>query len=373
MAEARRRNQAYIDGHRLAEHRKLLGLTQTDVAENTGISTASTIAGGVGDRPAIPFVRDAGAMSEAKWDADQIPDLAGRTFVVTGANSGLGLATTRELARHGAHVVLAVRDEARGRQAKAAVTAEIPDADARLEVRRLDLADPAAVRAFADAIHTDKVPVDVLVNNAGVMMPPRTLSPQGQEIQFAGNHLGHFALTGLLLDLLSAGRDPRVVTVSSSLHRRGQIHFDDLTGERSYTPTAFYAQSKFANVLFGLELDRRLRAAGSPVRSLLAHPGYAATNLQTAGPTGLAKIAGRIGNRLVAQSPEAGALPQLLAATNPAAESGQFYGPARFAESRGHPTVVQPVPSAQDPDTARRLWELSEDLTGVRFDLPAPA
>jgi NAD(P)-dependent dehydrogenase (short-subunit alcohol dehydrogenase family) len=310
-------------------------------------------------------------MSDVKWDADQIPDLAGRTFVVTGANSGLGLATTRELARHGARVVMAVRDETRGHQAKASVEAAVPEA--RLEVRRLDLADLVSVRAFTDAVHTDKVPVDVLVNNAGVMMPPRGLSPQGQEIQFASNHLGHFALTGLLLDLLSAGRDPRVVTVSSSLHRRGQIHFDDLTGERSYTPTAFYAQSKFANVLFGLELDRRLRAAGSPVRSLLAHPGYAATNLQTTGPTGLAKIAGRIGNRLFAQSPEAGALPQLLAATSQAAESGRFYGPARFAESRGHPTVVQPVPSAQDPDTARRLWELSEQLTGVHFDLPAPA
>lgn len=307
-------------------------------------------------------------MSETRWDANQIPDLSGRTFVVTGANSGLGLATTRQLARHGAHVVMAVRNEAKGRTALAGVAAAVPEA--RLELRLLDLADLAAVRAFADGLHSDKVPVDVVVNNAGVMMPPRQLSPQGQEIQFAGNHLGHFALTGLLLDLLTAGHDPRVVTVSSSLHRRGRIQFDDLTGERSYSPTAFYAQSKFANVLFGLELDRRLRAAGSPVRSLLAHPGYAATNLQTTGPTGVTRLAGRIGNRVFAQSPEMGALPQLYAATSAAADSGQFIGPARFAESRGHPTVVQPVDSARDPATARRLWDLSEQLTGVHFDFP---
>jgi NAD(P)-dependent dehydrogenase (short-subunit alcohol dehydrogenase family) len=238
---------------------------------------------------------------------------------------------------------------------------------ARLELRRLDLADLDSVRAFATDLRAEGRAVDVLVNNAGVMMPPRALSPQGHEIQFAGNHLGHFALTGLLLDALRPDHDPRVVTVSSGLHRRGSIHFDDLTGARRYSPTAFYAQSKFANVLFGLELDRRLRAAGHPARSLLAHPGYAATNLQLQGPTGMMRGLMRIGNRFFAQHADQGALPQLYAATAAGAESGQFIGPDGRGESSGYPTVVRPVRTADDPDLARRLWELSEELTGVRF------
>jgi NAD(P)-dependent dehydrogenase (short-subunit alcohol dehydrogenase family) len=303
--------------------------------------------------------------SENSWTVDRIPDQSGRTVIVTGANSGLGLATTRHLARRGAHVIMAVRNEAKGRQALAGLADEQPGA--RLELRRLDLADLDSVRAFADALHADGIRVDVLVNNAGIMMPPRSLSAQGHESQFASNHLGHFALTGLVLDLLQAGTDPRVVTVSSGAHRRGSIHFDDLTGAKGYSPTAFYAQSKFANVLFGLELHRRLTATGSPVRSLLAHPGYAATNLQTSGPTGLLKALGSLGNRLFAQDPEQGALPQLYAATEPAARSGQFIGPDGRGELRGHPTVVRAVPSAEDPATAARLWTLSEELTGVHY------
>lgn len=307
-------------------------------------------------------------MGSSNWTADRIPDLSGRTFIVTGANSGLGLATTRQLARHGAHVILAVRDEAKGLRAVADLTADQPDAS--LEPRLLDLSDLDSVRAFARGIHDDGVRVDVLVNNAGVMMPPRTLSPQGHEIQFACNHLGHFALTGLLLDVIRTGTDPRVVTVSSSLHRNGRIDFDDLTGARAYSPLAFYSQSKFANVLFGLELHRRLRADDSPIGSLLAHPGYTATNLQTSGPTGLTNLLGRIGNLLVAQTPAMGALPQLYAATEPAAASGQFIGPDGPFETRGRPKVVQPAATAQDPETARRLWELSEKLTGVHYPLP---
>ena len=162
---------------------------------------------------------------------------------------------------------------------------------------------------------------------------------------------------------------PRVVTVSSTLHKRGSIHFDDLSGERSYSPTAYYSQSKFANVLFGLELDRRLRAVGSPVRSLLAHPGYSATNLQTSGPTGVSKQFMRVGNLLMAQSVQMGALNELYAAVDPAAESGKFYGPHAFAENRGYPTEVQPVESAKSGETARRLWTLSEELTGVTWKL----
>ncbi|MFI7635201.1 oxidoreductase [Nonomuraea sp. NPDC049400] len=304
-------------------------------------------------------------MVGSKWTADRIPDLNGRTAVVTGANSGLGLATTRELARHGAHVVLAVRDEAKGRRAAATISGARPGA--RLEVRRLDLADLDSVTAFAAGMHDRGLGVDLLINNAGVMGPPRTLNRQGQEVQFASNHLGHFALTGLLLDLLQTGRDPRVVTVTSDLHRGARIDFDDLTGARRYAPMRFYRQSKFANVVFALEFDRRLRAVGSPVRSLLAHPGFSATNLQTSGPTGLLRTFVTLGRGLMAQDASMGALPQLYAATAPAVAGGQFFGPDGFRELRGHPTTVRPDPAAEDLETARRLWQLSEDLTGVSY------
>ncbi|WP_030397509.1 MULTISPECIES: oxidoreductase [Kitasatospora] len=305
------------------------------------------------------------------WTADRIPDQTGRVFVVTGANSGLGLATTRAIARKGGQVVLAVRDEAKGRRAAAEITAAQPGA--RLEVRRLDLADLDSVRAFAERLRADGTRPDVLVNNAGVMAPPRTLNAQGHEIQFAANHLGHFALTGLLLDLLAEGKDPRVVTVSSTNHRQGKVFFDDLSGERKYSPMGYYNQSKFANAVFGWELHQRLAAAGSPVRSLLAHPGYTATNLQTSSPVGMVKVLfGRILTPL-AQAPDQGALPQLFAATAAEVESGQFIGPDGMAELRGTPKVVQLAPSAADAETGKRLWELSERLTAVRFAFPAVA
>ncbi|MBO0651315.1 SDR family oxidoreductase [Streptomyces triculaminicus] len=306
------------------------------------------------------------------WTAERIPDQTGRVFVVTGANSGLGLATTRALARRGGHVILAVRDEDKGRRAAAGITAEQPGA--ALEVRHLDLADLDSVRAFAEKLHADHARLDVLINNAGVMAPPRSLSAQGHELQFACNHLGHFALTGLLLDLLTAGHDPRVVTVSSVNHRKAYLRFDDLMGERGYSPMGFYNQSKFANAVFGRELHLRLTRAGSPVRSLLAHPGYTATNLQTSAPTGLWRIVfGRIGNPLLAQDPDRGALPQLYAATDPDAQGGQFIGPDGTAELRGVPTRVELAPAAADSETGRRLWELSEQLTDVRFAIPAGA
>jgi len=306
--------------------------------------------------------------TQDRWTADSIPDQSGRTAIVTGANSGLGFETTKALAAHGARVVLAVRNEAKGQAAADAIRAGQRDAD--LRVRRLDLADLDSVRSFVDGLRGDGLAVDLLINNAGVMMPPRILSPQGHESQFAGNHLGHFALTGLVLDLLPAYADARVVTVSSSLHRRGHIHFDDLTGARGYSPSAFYAQSKFANVLFGLELDRRLRAAGRDIKSVLAHPGYSATNLQTTGPTGLLNLVMRIGTPIMAQPADRGALDQLYAATEPTVHSGQFIGPDGPFEGRGYPTIVQPVESAKDPELARRLWTLSEELTGVDFHLP---
>jgi NAD(P)-dependent dehydrogenase (short-subunit alcohol dehydrogenase family) len=261
---------------------------------------------------------------------------------------------------------MAVRDEGKGRTALRELG--LGQAAARAEIRRLDLADLDSVRAFADGIHFDGLAVDVLVNNAGIMTPPRSLSPQGHESQFATNHLGHFALTGLLLDVLRRGRDARVVTMSSIVHARGRIHFDDLDGARHYSPFACYTQSKFANVLFGLELDRRLRAAGLPVRSILAHPGFSATKIMTSASTGLYRLFGRMA-RLFGQDAEAGVLSQLYAATEPTAQGGQFIGPDGFRELRGYPTIVRPVKAATDADLARRLWELSERLTGVSFDL----
>ena len=306
-----------------------------------------------------------------RWTVDRIADQSGRTFIVTGASSGLGFETTRQLAAHGGRVILAARSQPNGRDAVARITAAQPGA--AVEFRALDLADLDSVRAFAAAILGDGIAVDVLINNAGVMYPPRRLTPQGFESQFATNHLGHFALTGLLFDAIRRGQDPRVVTVSSSEHKGGSIHFDDLTGERSYSPRAFYQQSKFANVLFGLELDRRFRAAGIGVRSVLAHPGYAATNLQSSGPTGLAKQLMKVSNRLIAQSAEMGALPELYAAVDPGARSGRFYGPGGFQEMRGYPVEVQPAAAARNEETARRLWEVSEQLTGVIWNLqPAP-
>ncbi len=300
-----------------------------------------------------------------RWTAAQIADQSGRTFIVTGANSGLGYETACQLAAHGGRVVLATRSAAKGGEAVARLKAAQPGV--AVEYRTLDLADLDSVRAFAAAIISDGMGVDVLVNNAGVMYPPRRLTRQGFESQFATNHLGHFALSGLLFETIRHGRDPRVVTVSSGEHKGGSIHFDDLTGERSYSPRGFYQQSKFANVLFALELDRRVRAAGIAVRSLLAHPGYASTNLQSSGPTGPLKQLLRVGNRVLAQSAERGALSELYAAVDPAAEGGRFYGPNGFGELRGYPTAVQPIASATDKETARRLWKVSEELTGVTW------
>ena len=221
----------------------------------------------------------------AKWSADQIPDQSGRTAVVTGANSGLGLVTARGLARAGASVVLACRDVRKGEAAAAEIGAAVPGA--RLEVAELDLSSLASVRRFAAALGVGELAL--LINNAGIMMTPQQQTGDGFELQFGTNHLGHFALTGLLLERLGRAGGARVVTLSSLEHKSGHIHFDDLQLVHGYAPRKAYRQSKLANAVFGLELDRRLRAAGSPVVSVLAHPGYTATNLQSTGPTGIMK------------------------------------------------------------------------------------
>jgi NAD(P)-dependent dehydrogenase (short-subunit alcohol dehydrogenase family) len=305
------------------------------------------------------------------WTADQIPDQSGRLAVVTGANSGLGAHTARELARKGARVVLAVRTTSKGETVAEEIRAAAPDAT--VEVRELDLSSLESVRAFAAGLTAESPALDLLVNNAGIMMTPAAKTADGHELQFGTNHLGHFALTGRLLEALQAGSEPRVVTLTSIEHKPGHIHFDDLQLEQDYAPRKAYQQSKIANAIFGIELDRRLRAAGSPVLSVLAHPGYSATNLQSTGPTGVAALALKVTNVVVAQKAERGVLPQLYAATAPGVEGGQFYGPSGFHEMRGNPTEVEAVPEARDPEIGRRLWEVSEELTGVTFPLPAPA
>jgi NAD(P)-dependent dehydrogenase (short-subunit alcohol dehydrogenase family) len=297
-------------------------------------------------------------MSSSKWTAADLPDLGGRTAVVTGANSGIGRIAARELARAGARVVLAVRDVAKGERA----AAELPGA---VEVRALDLADLASVRAFAAGWEGG---LDVLVNNAGIMAVPEGRTADGFELQIGTNHLGHFALTMGLLPHVT----DRVVTLASGAHRMGAIDLDDLNWERrDYNAWRAYGQSKLANLLFTLELEGRLTAAGSPVRALAAHPGYAATNLQHRTGSRLQNGLMAIGNRIIAQSDEQGAWPTLYAATQDL-PGGSYVGPDGFKEGRGHPTLVGRSAAASDPATARALWERSEQLTGTHFPL-APA
>jgi NAD(P)-dependent dehydrogenase (short-subunit alcohol dehydrogenase family) len=239
----------------------------------------------------------------------------------------------------------------------------VPDAQVQLE--ELDLASLASVRGFADRFKATHDGLELLINNAGVMGTPRRRTADGFELQFGTNHLGHFALTTALLETLEGREDARVVTLSSTAHKMGRINFDNLNGDRHYFRWNAYGQSKLANLLFALELDRRLRAEGSTVKSLAAHPGYAATNLQSAGPPLVDRLVMVASNALIAQSDEMGALPTLYAATQPGLEGGTYIGPDSFREQRGHPTIVHPNGRARDPETARRLWEVSERLTAV--------
>jgi NAD(P)-dependent dehydrogenase (short-subunit alcohol dehydrogenase family) len=289
-----------------------------------------------------------------KWTTADIPDQTGKTAVVTGANSGLGLAISRELARAGASVVMAVRNVEKGRQAAGA--------EARIE--HLDLADLASIRAFAQRLPEPRI--DVLINNAGVMAPPRRLTADGFESQFGTNHLGHFALTGLLLPKLRQASDPRVVTQSSGAHRIGWIHFDNLHGERRYNNWLWYGQSKLANLMFAFELQKR---AGGELKSLACHPGYAATNLQFAGPARWYERATMaITNRVIAQSADMGALPALYAATAADVPGGAFIGPDQLFEQRGYPRLVSAAGRAYDEQAWARLWSISEELTGVSYE-----
>ena len=305
----------------------------------------------------------------SRWTAADIPSQRGRLAVVTGANSGLGKSDAWELARAGATVIIACRNIEKGEQAAAQIARDVPEADLRVE--QLDLADLDSVRAFAERLPEDRL--DLLINNAGVMAPPRQLTADGFESQLGTNHLGHFALTGQLLGRLLAADDPRVVTISSGAHRMGRLRFDDLQGERHYFAWLAYGQSKLANLMFCFELQRRATEAGTALKSMAAHPGYSATNLQFAAPRLPERILMRVTNPLLAQGARMGALPTLYAATVPDLPGGTFVGPDGFMESRGHPKVVTAAGRAYDETAWRRLWEVSEQLTGVRYELASRA
>jgi NAD(P)-dependent dehydrogenase (short-subunit alcohol dehydrogenase family) len=304
-----------------------------------------------------------------KWSESDIPDQSGRVAVVTGANTGIGYHTAAALAGCGAHVVLAVRNLEKGNEALARIVAASPKADVTLQ--ELDLSSLDSVRRAAKALRSAYPRIDLLINNAGVMWTPKQVTKDGFEMQFGTNHLGHFALTGLLLDHLLPVRGSRVVTVSSMGHRlRASIHFDDLQWERSYDRIAAYGQAKLANLLFTYELQRRLSAQEDGEKSttiaVAAHPGGSNTELARNLPA-IFKPAVAVLGPVLFQSAEMGALPTLRAATDPDVEGGQYYGPDGLGEQRGHPKLVNSSAQSHDQDLQRRLWNVSEQLTGVTF------
>ena len=303
-------------------------------------------------------------MSSTRWSAADIPPLAGRSAVVTGANTGLGLETARALAAHGASVVLAVRVVSKGEAAAAAIRASAPGSD--VVVQELDLASLASIRDAAATLHDRHERIDLLVNNAGVMSTPQSTTDDGFELQFGVNHLGHFAFTGLLLDRLLPVHGSRIVTVSSVAHRfRSRIDPEDLNGTRAYDRFSAYTRSKLANLLFTYELQRRLVAAGAATEALAAHPGWSGTELARHSPAAF-RLAERVA-RPLAQTPALGAQPTLRAATDPAAVGGEYYGPRGIAHLWGHAGVVHSNRDSHDRELARRLWDTSEALTRVTF------
>jgi NAD(P)-dependent dehydrogenase (short-subunit alcohol dehydrogenase family) len=313
-------------------------------------------------------------MGDISWSSAEIPDQSGRTVVITGANSGLGFAATKLFARKGAHVVMACRNLDRARTAQEEIRSSLGDPS--LSVLELDLADLESVRSFVTAFEQGHDDLHVLCNNAGIMAIPRRETADGFEMQFGVNHLGHFALTGLLIDRLQeTSGESRVVTHSSGLHENGEIEFEDLQSERDYDKWEAYAQSKLANLLFAYELDRRLRDLGASVKSVGCHPGYADTALQQRGPemsgSRLRLWGMKIANRLFAQSAEQGVLPMLYAATAPEISGGEYVGPGGFMNMRGQPEIQESSALSTDIDVAARLWEISEELTGLTFDFDA--
>lgn len=304
-------------------------------------------------------------MTQAKWTAAAMPPQTGKTVLITGANSGIGFQAARELARHGAQVLLGVRDVTKGEAARSKILAETPQA--QVAIVPLDMASLASIRGFAGDFVSSGNRLDVLVNNAGVMaLPKREQTTDGFERQFGTNHLGHFALTGLLMPALLRAETPRVVTVASLAHRNGKMEWDNLQAEKSYSAWGAYNMSKLANILFARELDRRAREAHSRLVSVAVHPGVSQTNISAHG-TDLKTTIFRIFGGLFVQNDEMGALPTLYAATAPEIQGGQYIGPDGRGEMGGYPKVVQPKPQALNEADGRRLWQVSEELTGVVY------
>uniref|UniRef100_A0A5Q5CB72 Short-chain dehydrogenase/reductase SDR n=1 Tax=Mycobacterium sp. (strain JLS) TaxID=164757 RepID=A0A5Q5CB72_MYCSJ len=302
--------------------------------------------------------------ANTKWTAADVPDQEGRVAVITGANTGIGYEAAAVLAAKGAHVVLAVRNTDKGGAAAERIRSALPHAD--VTVRELDLTSLDSIRAAADGLRADYPRIDLLINNAGVMMTQKGTTKDGFELQLGTNHLGHFALTGQLLDNLLPVEGSRVVTVSSNAHRWGRVNFDDLQSERSYNRVTAYGQSKLANLLFTYELNRRLSAKGAPTIAVAAHPGTSSTEL-TRNLWPVARRPVELVWGLVSQTPEMGALPTLRAATDPDVRGGQYYGPDGIGEQRGHPKLVQSNARSYDEAAQRGLWSVSEELTGVTF------
>ena len=305
------------------------------------------------------------------WRPAKIPSLTGKVAVVTGGNSGIGRSAARELARYGATVVLACRNQKKAAIARDGIRSAAPGSI--VEVAELDLADLASVRAFADGFLRKRTPLDILVNNAGRMVPggKRQVTKDGFELTIGGNHLGHYALTGLLLPAILDAPHARVVTVSSIAHQRARIDFGDLQYERrKYRPFQAYAQSKLANLMFALELDRRLRLTGAHAASIAVHPGLSTTDFAANGPGAgnpLITAATNVAFAIAGQSADRGAFPTLYAATDPHAEGGKYYGPGGFQQFHGYPVELKAEPQAYDQPAAARLWDLSEKLTGVVY------
>jgi len=308
-------------------------------------------------------------IQKMKWKTSNIPDLKGKIALVTGANSGLGFYTSLELARKGALVIMAARNKERGNTAVEKIRSEIPTAE--LQFMKLDLANLELVKYFADSFIEEFERLDIMVNNAGVMALPLMRTIQGFEMQFGTNHLGHFALTALMINHIEKTPGARIVNVSSTAHKFGKINFDDLNSERSYSKWAAYGQSKLANMLFTYELNRRMRLAGKQTKVMASHPGYADTNLQIRGGEMEGSKANvwvnNLMNKIFAQPAWKGALPSLYAATCDLAESGKYYGPSGFGSMRGYPREEKVNPKLINPEVAKRLWEESERLTGVKF------
>jgi len=304
--------------------------------------------------------------NNGKWAAANVPDQTGRVAIITGANTGLGYDTAAVLAAKGAHVVLAVRNLDKGNDAAARITAESPGADVALQ--QLDLSSLDSVRVAADALRSAYPRIDLLINNAGVMWTPKQTTADGFELQFGTNHLGHFALTGLVLDHLLPVEGSRVVTVSSLGHRiRAAIHFDDLQWERSYNRVAAYGQSKLANLMFTYELQRRLAPKNTTI-AVAAHPGGSDTELARNIPAVLRPAEAVLGP-LLFQNAAMGALPTLRAAADPEVRGGQYYGPDGFGQTRGYPKLVGSSAQSHDEKLQQRLWTVSEELTGVTFSV----